>query len=159
MVKSPRARNVIPATATAALDLRLVKGIDYKTAVARVLAHIRKQGWYIVTTDPDEATRLAHPKVIKVINNDGYNAARTSMDLPISRQIIATIEAARGITIKMPTLGGSVPLYIFTDILKLPAIGIPIANHDNNQHSANENIRLQNLWDGIETMAALLTMK
>ncbi len=153
------ARNVIPATATAALDLRLVKGIDYKTAVARVLAHIRKQGWHIVTTEPDEATRLAHSKVIKVLNNDGYNAARTSMDLPISRQLIAAVEAARGTTIKMPTLGGSVPLYIFTDILKMPAIGIPIANHDNNQHSANENIRLQNLWDGIETMAALLTMK
>jgi acetylornithine deacetylase/succinyl-diaminopimelate desuccinylase-like protein len=153
------ARNVIPATATAAIDIRLVKGIDYKTAVNRVLAHIRKQGWHIVTTDPDEATRLKHPKVIKVVNDDGYNAARTSMDLPISRQIIAAIEAARGTTIKMPTLGGSVPLYIFTDILKLPAIGIPIANHDNNQHSANENIRLQNLWDGIETMAVLLTMK
>ena len=37
-------------------------------------------------------------------------------------------------------------------------IGIPIGNHDNNQHSYNENIRLQNLWDGIELMAALLTM-
>ncbi|MFN7930001.1 MAG: M20/M25/M40 family metallo-hydrolase [Blastocatellia bacterium] len=156
------ARNVIPSTATAALDIRLVKGIDFKTAVARILAHIRKQGWHIVETEPDEATRLKYPKVIKAITpraNDGYNAARTSMDLPISRQIIAAIEAARGTTVKMPTLGGSVPLYIFTDILKLPAIGIPIANHDNNQHSANENIRLQNLWDGIETMAALLTMK
>lgn len=156
------ARNVIPATATAAIDMRLVKGVDFKTAVARVLAHIRKQGWHIVETEPDEATRLKYPKVIKAITpraNDGYNAARTSMDLPISRQVIAAIEAARGTTVKMPTLGGSVPLYIFTDILKLPAIGIPIANHDNNQHSANENIRLQNLWDGIETMAALLTMK
>lgn len=153
------ARNVVPSTATAAIDIRLVKGIDYKTAVERVLAHIRKQGWHIVATEPDEATRLKYPKVIKALNNDGYNAARTSMDLPISRQIIAAIEAARGTTVKMPTLGGSVPLYIFTDILKLPAVGIPIANHDNNQHSANENIRLQNLWDGIETMAALLTMK
>lgn len=156
------ARNVIPSTATAAIDIRLVKGIDYKTAVARVLAHIRKQGWHIVETEPDEATRLKHPKVLKAITpraNDGYNAARTSMDLPISRQIIAAMEATRGTTVKMPTLGGSVPLYIFTDILKLPAVGIPIANHDNNQHSANENIRLQNLWDGIETMAALLTMK
>jgi acetylornithine deacetylase/succinyl-diaminopimelate desuccinylase-like protein len=35
---------------------------------------------------------------------------------------------------------------------------IPIANHDNNQHSFNENIRIQNLWDGIELMAALLAM-
>ena len=156
------ARNVIPSTATAALDIRLVKGVDYKVTVARVLAHIRKQGWHVVEAEPDEATRLKHPKVIKVITpraSDGYNAARTSMDLDISRQVIRAIENARGAIVKMPTLGGSVPLYIFTDILKTPAIGIPIANHDNNQHSANENIRLQNLWDGIETMAALLTMK
>ena len=59
----------------------------------------------------------------------------------------------------MPTLGGSIPLYLFTDILQTPAIGIPIANHDNNQHSHDENIRVQNLWDGIETLSALLTMK
>ena len=31
-------------------------------------------------------------------------------------------------------------------------------NHDNNQHSFDENLRIQNLWDGIELMAALLTM-
>ena len=35
-------------------------------------------------------------------------------------------------------------------------IGVPIVNHDNNQHAANENLRLQNLWDGIEIYAALL---
>ncbi len=70
----------------------------------------------------------------------------------------AAVVSARGKAALMPTLGGSVPLYLFTDILKLPAIGIPIANHDNNQHSANENLRLQNLWDGIETLAARLTM-
>ena len=153
------ARNVIPSTATADIDIRLVKGVDYKVAVTRVLAHIRKQGWHIVEADPDEATRMKYPRVIKAINHDGYNAARTSMDLAISKQVISAIENARGATVRMPTLGGSVPLYIFTDVLKTPAIGIPIANHDNNQHSANENIRLQNLWDGIETMAALLTMK
>ena len=153
------ARNVIPSTAVAEIDIRLVRGIDYRTAVERVLRHIRKQGYQIVTDEPDEATRLKHPKLIKVIVHSGYNAARTSMDLPISRQVIAAIESARGPSVRMPTLGGTVPLYIFTDILKVPAIGIPIANHDNNQHSVNENIRLQNLWDGIELMAALLAMK
>jgi acetylornithine deacetylase/succinyl-diaminopimelate desuccinylase-like protein len=81
------------------------------------------------------------------------------MDLAISRAVIRAVEEARGPVVKMPTLGGSVPLYVFTDILKAPVIGVPIANHDNNQHSADENIRLQNLWDGIEVMAALLTMK
>ena len=35
---------------------------------------------------------------------------------------------------------------------------VPIANHDNNQHSFNENIRIRHLWDGIELMSALLAM-
>jgi acetylornithine deacetylase/succinyl-diaminopimelate desuccinylase-like protein len=153
------ARNVIPSTATASIDIRLVKGIDHRRAVDLVVEHIRVQGYQVIESDPDEATRLKYPKIAKVVRQGGYNASRTSMDLPISKAIIAAVESARGQVIKMPTLGGSVPLYIFTDFLKMPTIGIPIANHDNNQHSANENIRLQNLWDGIETMAALLTMK
>jgi len=153
------ARNVIPSTATASLDIRLVKGVDHLTAVDRVIAHIREQGYHVVDSDPDAATRLQYPRIAKVVREGGYNASKTSMDLPISRAIIAAVESAHGRVIKMPTLGGSVPLYIFTDNLKTPCIGIPIANHDNNQHSANENMRLQNLWDGIETMAALLTIK
>jgi acetylornithine deacetylase/succinyl-diaminopimelate desuccinylase-like protein len=153
------ARNVIPSTATASIDIRLVKGIDHVKAVDRVIEHIRAQGYQVVESEPDQATRLKYPKIAKVIRQGGYNASRTSMDLPISKAVVAAVESARGSVIKMPTLGGSVPLYIFTDNMKTPCVGIPIANHDNNQHSSNENIRLRNLWDGIETMAALLTMK
>jgi acetylornithine deacetylase/succinyl-diaminopimelate desuccinylase-like protein len=153
------ARNVVPSTATASLDIRLVKGLDHRAAVERVVEHIRTQGYHVVESDPDDATRLNHPKIAKLVRQGGYNASKTSMDLPISKAVAAAVASARGRVIRMPTLGGSVPLYIFTDNLKTPCIGIPIANHDNNQHSANENMRLQNLWDGIETMAALLTMK
>jgi acetylornithine deacetylase/succinyl-diaminopimelate desuccinylase-like protein len=153
------ARNVVPSTATASLDIRLVKGLDHRRAVDLVVEHIRAQGYYISETEPDDATRLKYPKLVKLVRQSGYNAAKTSMDLPISQAVIGAVESAHGKIIKMPTLGGSVPLYIFTDHLNTPCIGVPIANHDNNQHSANENIRLQNLWDGIETMAALLTMK
>ena len=39
----------------------------------------------------------------------------------------------------------------------MPIIGVPLANYDNNQHAANENLRLQNLWEGIEIYAGLLT--
>ncbi len=153
------ARNVIPSTATASIDIRLVKGIDHRQAVERVVEHIRAQGYHVVESDPDDATRLKYPKIVKIVKEGGYNAARSSMDLQISRDVIAAVESACGKAIRMPTLGGSVPLYIFTDFLKTPIIGIPIVNHDNHQHSANENIRLKNLWDGIETMAALLVMK
>lgn len=46
--------------------------------------------------------------------------------------------------------------YLRPDRHPLPVIGLPIVNHDNNQHAANENLRLRNLWDGIDTYAAML---
>ena len=53
---------------------------------------------------------------------------------------------------------GGLPLLDVERPLHTRTIVIPIANHDDNQHSYNENLRLQNLWDGIELMAALFTM-
>ncbi len=153
------ARNVVPATATAAVDIRLVKGTERRHMRELVENHIRAQGYHIVDAEPDLATRLKYPKIVKAVWEEGYNASRTAMDLPIAQAIISAIENSLGEpVIKMPTLGGSVPFYIFTDILQTPAIGVPIVNHDNNQHSANENLRLQNLWDGIEVLAALMVM-
>ncbi len=153
------ASNVIPSTATATIDMRLVKGIDHKDAVQRLVAHIRKQGYYIVDSEPDAQTLMGHPKVVRVVESQGgYNAARTSMDLPISQLVIRTAESAAGPMVKLPTSGGSVPLYMIEDVTNAPTISVPIVNHDNNQHSYNENLRLKNLWDGIELMAALLTM-
>jgi acetylornithine deacetylase/succinyl-diaminopimelate desuccinylase-like protein len=61
--------------------------------------------------------------------------------------------------VKWPTMGGSVPLGAMERAADTHTIIIPIANYDNNQHTANENIRLQNLWDGIETIAALIAME
>ena len=153
------ASNVIPASATATIDMRLVKGIDHQDAEQRVVDHIRNQGYFIVDHEPDAATRMAHPKVAFVkVEAGGYNASRTSMDLPISQLVLKTADSVRGPVVKLPTMGGSVPLYMIDEILHVPTITVPIANHDNNQHSFNENIRIRNLWDGIELMAALLAM-
>ena len=55
----------------------------------------------------------------------------------------------------MPILGGSLPTYLFADVLHAPLVVVPIANHDNSQHAANENIRLQNLWDAIAVYAGI----
>lgn len=154
------ARNVVPATATAAIGMRLVKGCDPEKQKDLVEAHIRKQGFHIVREDPDQETRLKYPKIAKVTRSGGYPAARTSMDLPIIQDVI---ERSRDVVgedlILLPTLGGSLPLYLFTDELEKPAIILPIANHDNNQHAADENLRIGNLWYGIKLMSALMTME
>lgn len=154
------ARTVIPAEATATVDMRLVKGIEPRKQVERLIAHIKKQGYFVTDTEPDQAMRQAHSLIARVTTADGYRAVRTPMDSPIAQQIIATVEQALGQKpVLAPTLGGSVPLYVFEDATHAPQIGVPTVNHDNNQHSSNENVRLQNLWDAIEIFAALMTMR
>jgi acetylornithine deacetylase/succinyl-diaminopimelate desuccinylase-like protein len=82
------------------------------------------------------------------------------MWLPVTKKVIEAVKSTTNEqVVLMPTLGGSLPLFVFEKYLKAKTITIPIANHDNNQHAENENIRLQNFWNGIETMAALMLMK
>ena len=155
------ARNVIPTIATAVLDLRLVKGNDHQRQTQRLIEHIRKQGYYVTEREPGEAERSQYPLLARVnVRAGGYNAERTRMDLPISKSVIDAVQStSSGRIVLLPTSGGSLPLSIITERLKTVTISVPIANYDNNQHAENENIRLQNLWDGIETWAAIMTMK
>jgi len=82
------------------------------------------------------------------------------MDLPISLAVINAVQSTSGEAIvRLPTSGGSLPLSTITDNLTTVTMTVPIVNYDNNQHAENENLRLQNLWDGIETMAAIMTLK
>lgn len=155
----PLARNVIPQSATANLGVRLVKGNDPKQMLDLVEAHIRGRGYHILREDPDPATRRRYPKIAKVTREGGYPAARTAMDLPIVAPIVAAVEQASGTApYLVPGLGGSLPLFYFTQLLRKPAIIVPLANHDDNQHAPDENLRLANLWYGIDLYAALFTM-
>ncbi|MEZ5332440.1 MAG: M20/M25/M40 family metallo-hydrolase [Thermoanaerobaculia bacterium] len=153
------ARNVIPTEATASIDIRLVKGNDPARILDRVEDHIRARGYTLVREAPDMETRLAHPKIVLSVRHEGYPAARTAMDLEVSRDVIGAARRVAGDDlVLLPTLGGSLPLYLFTDLLGVPAVIAPIANHDDNQHAPNENLRVANLWYGIDLMASLLTM-
>lgn len=155
------ASNVIPTTATAVLDLRLVPGNDWQRQQQKVIDHIRSQGYYIKDHEPSDEEREKHAKIIKVIpGKDGYNAQRTPMELPLIKNVIDAVKKTTSDQVVLtPTMGGSLPLFLFEKYLHAKIITVPVANHDNNQHAENENIRLQNLWNGIETMAALMMMK
>jgi acetylornithine deacetylase/succinyl-diaminopimelate desuccinylase-like protein len=154
------ASNQIPTTATAVLDLRLVVGNDWKKQQQKVIDHIRSQGYTVIDHEPTDAERLQHSKLVKVTSDDfAYNAQRTSMDLPIAKKIIAAVQSTTTEQVVLqPTSGGSLPLYMIEKYLNAKSITVPIANHDNNQHAENENIRLKNLWEGIETIAAIMRM-
>ena len=156
---SGQGRTVIPASATVRLDLRFVKNVDPAKQFERLVAHVKKQGYFIVDREPDAATRAAHPLLATVTRVGGYPAGRTSLDAPIARVITKAVsDASDGKIVRLPTIGGSAPFYLFSDVLKVPTIGLSIVNFDNNQHGPNENVKIKNIWDGIETMAAILTM-
>src|SRR5262245_36602553 len=101
------ARNVIPTTASAVLDLRLVKGNDHKQQVARLIDHIRKQGFYVIDRDPTDAERKQYALIAKVTARaGGYNAERTRMDHPISVAVVEAVQTtSKDPIVKLPTSG------------------------------------------------------
>ncbi len=154
------ARTIIPDTAIAELDIRLVKETPSQRMHDLLVAHIRKQGWHVVTSDPDDATRAKFSRIVKVTSRgDGTNAYRTSPLLPISKQLVSAMTEMFGEPpVQIRTSGGTVPIAPFIEAVGFPALSVPIVNFDNNQHGENENLRLGHLFRGITTLAAVLTM-
>ena len=151
------ARNVVPARAAATLDLRLVKGNDHRRQVDRVIRHIERQGFTVLDREPTLEERRRHPMIATVTRHPGYNAERTELDHPLARDVIAAAGKA-GPAVVLPTLGGSLPLYLFRETLGVPSVTLSLANHDNNQHAEDENLRLGNLWSAITIVASVMKM-
>jgi acetylornithine deacetylase/succinyl-diaminopimelate desuccinylase-like protein len=152
------ARNVIPATASATLDLRLVKGNEPARQVEKVIRHIRSQGYTVLDREPTIEERRRHPMIATVRARPGYPAERTSLDHPLAQSVIAAVRG-RGNAVVLPSLGGSLPLYLFRETLGAPTVTLSLANHDNNQHAEDENLRLGNLWSAIEVASAVMLME
>jgi acetylornithine deacetylase/succinyl-diaminopimelate desuccinylase-like protein len=151
------AANAIPTTAVISFDFRLVPDQSPPAVHESVERFLKMHGWTIVADEPDLATRQRTPRLIRLQWDAGYPAFRADLSSPTGKAVIAAAsKAASAPVLVFPMMGGSVPLYEFADVLQLPVIGLPIVNHDNNQHAANENLRLQNLWDGIGSYAAML---
>jgi acetylornithine deacetylase/succinyl-diaminopimelate desuccinylase-like protein len=111
-----------------------------------------------VRDDPDRATRLRYPLIAKVVREQGYPAARAPMDAPIARAIVAAAHRVSSEDlVLLPTMGGSLPLYLFTGG-GAQVLVVPVANFDDNQHAPDENLRVGNLWYAIDVLGALLTM-
>ncbi len=153
------ARTIVPATATAAIDVRLVKETKPDDIYQKLLMHIEDQGFHIVAEDPDDAVRAKHGRIVKVIRRGSTNAYRTPLNDPIAQQVVAAINAVwHGPIVQKRTSGGTVPIAPFIEVLGFPALGVPTVNFDNNQHSPNENVRLGHFFDSIVTFAAIFTM-
>jgi acetylornithine deacetylase/succinyl-diaminopimelate desuccinylase-like protein len=149
--------NVIPISATAVLDLRLVPGNDWQRQQQKVIDHIRSHGFEVVTTAPDSVMRATYPKLIQVTRGFGDNAYRTPLDWPTAQKVIAVLNSGlKEPVLQVPTLGGTLPLNTLVKELGARPLVLPIANPDNNQHAENENIQMKHLREGIDMLASLM---
>jgi acetylornithine deacetylase/succinyl-diaminopimelate desuccinylase-like protein len=156
--EGPSAANAISTQADASLDIRLAPGETPGHTRELLEAYLAQQGWLIVREEPDLQTRLSHTRIVKVIWDEGGSiATKTALDLPASKAVVASIGRTVGYPpIELPIVGASSGMADIVNQLHVPMVGVSIANYDDNQHAQNENLRLGNLWDGIEVYAGLL---
>ncbi|SDB43250.1 Acetylornithine deacetylase/Succinyl-diaminopimelate desuccinylase [Flavobacteriaceae bacterium MAR_2010_188] len=153
-------RTIIPASAIAELNIRLVKETDGERMVKLLKDYILEQGYYLVEDKPTEQERMSHAKIARFNAELSYGAFRTEFDTEIGKWLRKAMMTAFGNEpIQIRTAGGSIPISPFVTTLGIPAVAVPTVNPDNNQHSPNENIRLGNYIDGIKTITAILLEK
>jgi acetylornithine deacetylase/succinyl-diaminopimelate desuccinylase-like protein len=155
-----KARNAIQPSASASIGLRLVPDQTPQYLREVIEKHIVAQGYHIIREEPTADQRRKYQRLVRInwSSSGGYPAYRADFDNALAVEISEILnKLSDGTLIQTPTMGGSLPLYVVEDVLKTPILILPVANHDNNQHGANENLRLQNLWDAIEIYAAVLT--
>ena len=137
----PGSKTVLPHEAVAKCDIRLVEAQTCADVLAKVEAHVR-----------------AHAPGVEFVPMGGMDPSRTPVDSPFAGPIrLAMTEAQGREPLIVPALGGSLPDYVFTKILGVPAFGVPYANPDEANHAPNENLEVERFISGIRTGAAILT--
>ena len=154
-----KSNTIVPDEAVAEIDLRLVPESDPTRLVELFRKHIESKGYLILDRKPTDEERLKYPKIVTLIERESRMLPfRTDFGIYPDRWLTAAMVRSFGKDpIKIRITGGSVPIVPFLRELNLPAIHVPMVNLDNNQHAANENLRLGNYVAGIQTWIAILT--
>ena len=153
-----KVRTIIPASARAEIDIRLVLESDPARLINLVKNHIEKNGYYVIDREPTPEERIDNPKVATFTHKISYQSFRTDLETKIGKWLRkAIIKGFETDPIRIRMSGGSIPISPFVNTLNIPAVTVPTVNRDNNQHSPNENIRLGDYRNGIKTILAILT--
>jgi acetylornithine deacetylase/succinyl-diaminopimelate desuccinylase-like protein len=108
-----KASNAIQTEARASIDFRLVPNETPDSIKPLVEQHIQAQGYTIVRGVPDAESRQREAKLVRVQWGAGYPPARTPLDLPLSREVAGIMTGAGHEPILLPTVGGSIPMFLF----------------------------------------------
>lgn len=153
------ARTVIPATATAEIDIRLVRESDPERLLSLVRGHVEGLGYQVLEgRDPSDDERARFAQLVRFDTSVAYAAFRTDFDAEPGRWLRAALERLFGEPpIMIRTFGGSIPISPFVTTLGVPAVQVGTVNPDNNQHSPNENLRVFDFLRGLRIITAVLS--
>lgn len=155
-----KSRTLIPAEATAEIDIRLVPTSDAERLIGLVRSHVESKGYHLVENEPTEAERLKYPHIAAFRSSVSYGAFQTPFDSEVGVWLNkAMINAFGKEPIKIRTAGGSIPISPFVITLGIPAVAVPTVNADNNQHADNENIRIGNYVEAVRAFYFILKEK
>ncbi len=155
-----QSRTLIPAEATAEIDIRLVSSSDPEKLIGLVRNHIVSKGYHLVENEPTEEERMKYPRIAAFRSDISYGAFQTPFDSEVGLWLNkAMVKAFGKEPIKIRTGGGSIPISPFVITLGIPAVAVPTVNADNNQHAENENIRIGNYMDAVKTFYYILKEK
>jgi acetylornithine deacetylase/succinyl-diaminopimelate desuccinylase-like protein len=137
----PGSKTVLPHEAVAKCDIRLVEAQTADEIYEKVARHVRQ-----------------HAPGVTLIRQGSMDPSKTPLDSPFAEPISRALNEVRGESpIVEPSAGGSLPNYVFTKVLNMPAFGVPYANPDESNHAPNENMELDRFINGIKTGAAMIT--
>ncbi|CAM5767261.1 M20/M25/M40 family metallo-hydrolase [Bosea minatitlanensis] len=137
----PGTKTVLPSEALVKCDIRLVEAQDPEDVLSKVRAHVEKHA----------------PEVEFIVVETGMQPSKTPIASPYTAPLRRAFLAAHGEEpLLIPAGFGSLPNYVFTKILGIPAFVTPYANHDEANHAPNENMTLDCFHSGVRTGAALL---
>lgn len=153
--------NIVPDQAVAELDLRTTPDSDAKYLGALIAKHIEQQGYHLVPGMPTDDDRARYDKLATfTYATEGTDASGTPIDSAVGRwaydAMVATF-GAKPEPVRIRMMGGTVPTAEIVETLHVPFLIVPLANADDNQHAANENMRIGNYVDGIRTIYGLVT--
>lgn len=152
------ARTIVPAEATAAIDIRLVPESNPDRLIGLVKSHIESKGYVVLDHEPSEEERLKYPKMVKLeANRKATLPFRTDVNSLTGQWVQKALLNGWGKEpIKIRIMGGTVPTTTFINGLDIPAIIVPLVNADNNQHSPDENLQIGNITNGVRTFMSIL---
>ena len=153
-----KARTIVPATATAEIDIRLVPETDGERMKGLVRDHIAGLGYRITDREPDAAMRSAQPHWVRVTESEVTDAFRTPLDNPFGMHLVSLLgETFEKPVVQIRIAGGTVPIAPFVNALDIPAFLLPMVNPDNNQHSPNENLEIGQIAYGLRVFEVILS--